>query len=57
MNGHFISMYLDEQQDKIIAELIQIHENKNTLKPYKIRGFEVFLQCARHGRTLMGERP
>ena len=31
--------------DKIIAELIQIHENKNTLKPYKIRGFKVFSYC------------
>lgn len=31
--------------DKIIAELIQIHENNNTLKPYKIRGFKVFLHC------------
>ena len=28
--------------DKIIAELIQIHENKNTLKTYKIRASRCF---------------
>ncbi len=31
--------------DKIIAELIQAHREKNTSKPYEIRGFEVFLHC------------
>ena len=31
--------------DKIIAELIQAHREKNTSKPYEIRGFEVFLCC------------
>nr|WP_033169316.1 1-deoxy-D-xylulose-5-phosphate synthase N-terminal domain-containing protein [Selenomonas sp. ND2010] len=28
--------------DKIIACLIQLYENIKTLKPYEIRGFEVF---------------
>ena len=31
--------------DKIIAELIQAHRERNTSKPYEIRGFEVFLHC------------
>ena len=31
--------------DKIIAELIQASREKNTSKPYEIRGFEVFLLC------------
>lgn len=30
--------------DKIIAELIQAHREKNTSNPYEIRGFEVFLR-------------
>ena len=30
--------------DKIIAELIQAHREKNTSTPYEIRGFEVFLR-------------
>ena len=31
--------------DKIIAELIQAHREKNTSTPYEIRGFEVFWRC------------
>ena len=31
--------------DKIIAELIQAHRERNISKPYEIRGFEVFLHC------------
>ena len=34
-----------QRLDKIIAELIQAHREKNTSKPYEIRGFEVFLHC------------
>lgn len=30
---------------KIIAELIQPHRERNTSKPYELRGFEVFLCC------------